>query len=143
MAGHGSGRSIQWARAIPNVPVRASVTLAAGEVVVGRAGNRSWPRLCALYAALVAVSFGYVAQPGGPEWLAGGELLWIVVDLCLLRAMLRGSVNALIVCGALDSSTLFAVIFAEFGQPQPGFSVMVSLLVARVIVLLQAWRQGV
>jgi hypothetical protein len=38
---------------------------------------------------------------------------------------------------------LFAVIFAEFGQPQPGFSVMVSLLVARVIVLLQAWRQGV
>jgi hypothetical protein len=96
-----------------------------------------------LYAALVAVSFGYVAQPGGPEWLAGGELLWIVVDLCLLRAMLRGSVNALIVCGALDASTLFAVIFAEFGQSQPGFSVMVSLLVARVIVLLQAWRQGV
>jgi hypothetical protein len=116
---------------------------AAENVVVARTGILSWRRLCALYALLLAISLGYIAQSGGPEWLAGGELLWVAIDIGLLTAMVRGSITALAVCGALDVSALGALIVAEAGQPQAGFTVMVCLLVARLFVLLQAWRQRV
>lgn len=62
----------------------------------------SWRQLCLLYAMLVAVSIGYVAEPGGPVWLAGAALPWIALDLFLVTALLRRSENALIVCAVLD-----------------------------------------
>jgi hypothetical protein len=114
---------------------------AAERVAADRATMLSWRQLCLLYALLVAVSLGYVAEPGGPVWLAGAELAWIALDLFLVAAMLRRSVTALIVCGALDVSALLSLVIAESAQSQAGFSVMVCLLVARLVVLLQAWRQ--
>jgi hypothetical protein len=101
----------------------------------------SWRRLCALYAVLLAANYGYVAEPGGAPWFAGTEVLWIALDLALVTAMVRGSVNALILCGAIDVSALIAVLAAESSEPQPGFSVMACLLAARLAVLLLAWRQ--
>jgi hypothetical protein len=111
-------------------------------MVVDRTGTLSWRHLCVLYGVLLAISYGYVALPGDPDWLTA-EVLWIAVDVGLLRAMLRRSINALIVFGALDVSALSALIVAESAQPQAGFSVMACLLVARVIVLVQAWRQRI
>jgi hypothetical protein len=101
----------------------------------------SWRRVCALYAILLAVNYGYVAEPGGPAWFAGTEILWIAIDLALVTAMVRGSVNALILCAAIDVSALGALIAAESSEPQAGFPVMVCLIAARLAVLLLAWTQ--
>jgi hypothetical protein len=110
----------------------------------GAAANQAailgWRQQCLLYALLVAFSLGYIAEPGDPVWLAGAELPWIALDLFLVAALLRRSGNALIVCGALDMSALVCLVVAEAAQSQAGFSMMVGLLVARLVVLLRLWK---
>jgi hypothetical protein len=115
--------------------------IGAAERARGSATVLSWRQLCLLYALLVAVSLGYVAEPGGPVWLAGAELPSIALDLFLVSALLRRSVNALIACAALDLGVLVSLVIAESAESQAGFSVMVCLLTARLLVLLQASRQ--
>jgi len=67
-------------------------------------------------------------------------LPWIALDLFLVAALLRRSINALIVCGALDVGALLVLVVAESAQLQAGFSAMVCLLAARLVVLLWLWK---
>lgn len=120
---------------------RACMIRASEKAAADRTPILSWRRVCAVYAILVAVNYGYVAEPGGAAWFAGTEILWIAIDLALVTAMVRGSVNALILCGAIDVSALVALVAAESSEPQAGFSVMACLCAARLAVLLLAWTQ--
>jgi len=53
-----------------------------------------------VYAGLVAATDLYVALPGGTEW-SGQMFFWIVVDVLVIRGLMRGSSGALIVAVSL------------------------------------------
>jgi hypothetical protein len=98
-------------------------------------------RLSVGYAALLISSYVYVAQPGGPVWIAGAEAPWLVGDAILIGLMFRGSTRAIAICGALDAMALLALAVAEPLQAQPGFVATAGLLVARLTVLLVMWNR--
>jgi hypothetical protein len=97
--------------------------------------------LCLAYAAIVIASYVYIAQPGGPVWIPGAELPWMVGDALLIAFMLRGSARAVVISGALDAIALLALVVAEPVQTQPGFIPVATLLAARLAVLLALWRR--
>lgn len=97
--------------------------------------------LIVCYAALLALSYLYVAQPGGPIWIPGAELPWLIVDAILIRLMLRGSTRAIAISGALDGVAFLVIAGAEPFHTQPGFIPLMSLLVARLSILVIIWNR--
>jgi hypothetical protein len=127
-----------WPRSVTLPTVRIagnpSATLAGSQATTQR-------RLSVGYAALLVASYVYVAQPGGPVWIAGAEAPWLVGDAILIGLMLRGSRRAIAICGAFDAMALLALAVAEPLQAQPGFVAAAGLLVARLTVLLVIWNR--
>jgi hypothetical protein len=97
--------------------------------------------LIVCYAALLVLSFVYVAQPGGPAWIPGAEVPWMIADAILVGLMLRGSTRAIAISGALDALALTSLAIAEPFDAQPGFIAMASLLAARLSILLIIWNR--
>jgi hypothetical protein len=96
--------------------------------------------LIVCYAALLVASYVYVAQPGGPIWIPGAELPWLIADVILLRLMLRGSTRAIAISAALDAVALLAIAGTEPFHTQPGFITLMSLLTARLSILVIIWN---